>query len=77
MTKAELIKRLEGFSDETEVSILDGFNGGGQPRQINLGPLLFDPNDKSHTFVGDERQDYSDLNTPKGGKIIVMGFGCY
>jgi hypothetical protein len=77
MTVGDLINKLSAFDARTEITILDGFNGGGIPRTINFGPILFDPQDKERTFNGDEMQDYSDLDTPSGQKIIVMGYGSY
>lgn len=71
MTNEELIARLQELPLKSEVTILDGFNGGGQPRTINLGPFLADPADY------EESLDYDDIESPKGTKIILMGYGCY
>lgn len=68
----ELIKRLEAFDQELEVAILDGFNGGGEPRTINLGPSEFDPAKHPHCPV-----DYADIESQDGDKIVWMGYGCY
>jgi hypothetical protein len=40
MKVGELIKELGKFLPEQEVMILDGYNGGGVPREINLGPHI-------------------------------------
>ena len=40
MKVRELIERLEKFDPEMVVSILDGFNGGGQSREINYTPEI-------------------------------------
>jgi len=77
MTVKEMIKLLKEFDGETEITILDGFNAGGLPSRINFGPQLWNPKDPDHTFEGDERQDYSDLESPEGTPIVVMGYGCY
>jgi len=73
----EFINELEKIDSKLEVAIIDGFNGGGIPRTINFGPLIFDPSNKDSTFSGDERQDYSDIETKAGNEILVMGYGCY
>jgi hypothetical protein len=77
MKVKEMIELLKEFDGETEITILDGFNAGGIPRRINFGPRLWNPKDPDQTFEGDERQDYSDLESPEGTPIIVMGYGCY
>lgn len=73
VTVADLIKDLQKLPPELEATILDGFNGGGSPRTINLGPHVWDPKDSP----GLERNDYSDIKTPSGEPIVVMGYGCY
>ena len=40
MKVGQLIKALQALNPEMEAMILDGFNGGGTPRTINLGPSL-------------------------------------
>jgi hypothetical protein len=77
MKKSELIKILNKIEGDFEITILDGFNAGGIPRTINHGPIYWNPLDRQHTFDGDERQDYSDIDSPSGTPIIVMGYGCY
>lgn len=67
MTVGELIERLGKFSPNKRVMILDGFNGGGEPRTINLGPTL-------ETVEDNGDYDCEGLN---GEKIVVMGYGCY
>lgn len=63
----ELAKRLLEMPD-CEITILDGFNGGGNPRTINLGPRL--------TNIDEYNYDTDDIET-KRGNIIVMGYGFY
>ncbi len=74
MKVRELIDRLSKFDPDIEVSILDGNNGGGQPRTINLGPLVYDPKKWPRCTEGN---DFSDIDTPQGEPIIQMGYGCY
>jgi len=86
MKVSELIKQLSKFSPDLEVVILDGFNGGGQPRQINLGPY---EEEKPSKFINPifpikendrcefESYDTSDLVDDKATKWITLGFGCY
>ncbi len=77
MLVKDMIARLEKFDPELEMTVLDGFNGGGQSRTINFGPRIFDPADKEHTFDGDENQNYEDVETAPGQKIVMMGYGFY
>ena len=72
MTKDELIGRLNAIEGNPEVCILDGFNGGGEPRTINLGPHLTKM--KPTPFV---TYDDSDIDTDGDGSVIMMGYGCY
>lgn len=74
MKVEELITRLSQYDPELEVAILDGFNGGGIPRAINLGPFI---EDGIKEFEHDESCDYSDLETKEGKPIVIMGYGCY
>ena len=69
----ELIARLRKLDGNLEVAILDGFNGGGQPRSLNLGPVMFDPAEYSLS----ESANYEDLDSRKGATIVIMGYGCY
>lgn len=71
MTNAELIKALEKFDPNLEVAILDGFNGGGEPRAINFGPHVESNKD---AWI---KLDYRDLESDENSPIIVIGFGCY
>lgn len=73
MLASEMIARLQRLVEtrgDLEVTILDGFNGGGDPRTVNLGPAVRDLDDP-HV-----RLDCDDINT-QHGHVIVMAFGCY
>lgn len=69
MTSHELARKLLSGPD-LEVAIIDGFNGGGEPRTINYGPHVRDVNIEHSSYITD------DIET-KAGSIVVMGFGCY
>ena len=92
MKVKELIERLKEYDGETEITILDGFNGGGKPRTINFGPVLMGPMDQENHFCqceysenvfakctckGNDDLDYSDLQSSQYETIIIMGYGCY
>jgi hypothetical protein len=70
MNVGQLIKKLEAFDPEKEVMILDGFNGGGTPRTINLGPNLREVTKQD----ADEASDCEDL---VGQTVVRMGYGFY
>ena len=70
MTVEELIKRLKIFNPKFEIMILDGFNGGGSPREINLGPneLIINKTDCEQACDCEDRE---------GEKVVIIGYGCY
>ncbi len=70
MTVCELIIELLKFNMNTEVMILDGFNGGGYPRTVNLGPTTWEITD-AHEL------DCADCEERAGEVVVVLGFGCY
>lgn len=70
MTIADLIRRLEKLDPTMDVMILDGFNGGGTPRELNLGPA-------SHIITAENAEDTADCEGREGEKVVVLGFGCY
>lgn len=72
MNVKELIKRLSEFDQELEVMVLDGFNGGGSKRDLNLGPTLgvIDENVWGKDFS-------SDCEDREGESVVVIGYGCY
>ena len=77
MKISELIAQLQELDPETEVAILDGFNGGGQPRTVNFGPVLWDAEALEEMRALAMTPDYADLTSPAGTPIVVMGYGCY
>lgn len=77
MKVKELIKRLASYDPEMEVAILDGFNGGGQPRKINFGPIEWNAEDLEEMKDFGDSPDYSDLDVKPGTPIVIMGYGCY
>jgi hypothetical protein len=70
MTNTELIKKLQAFPPNAQVMILDGFNGAGAPREINLGPSM----DQVTEVDALESADCEGL---EGQFIITLGYGCY
>ena len=70
MKASELIARLGAFDPEIEVAILDGFNGGGTPREINLGPVI-------HKVTAEDGYSAIDFEGRAGESVAVLGFGCY
>lgn len=69
MKAHELAKKLLSMPNH-EVTILDGFNGGGDPRTINIGPTKRDLSEPNMNY------DTDDIET-QSGDIIILGFGCY
>lgn len=53
-----------------EVMILDGNNGGGAPRTINLGP-------KEKVIREEHAEDAADCEDIVGHIVVAMGYGCY
>lgn len=74
MKVSDLIQRLERLPQDMEVTIVDGFNGGGQPRTINFGPHVETWDSNKHCS---DRHDFSDINASEGQDIVTMGYGCY
>jgi len=74
MTKIELINHLKcefsSLSDDTQVMILDGFNGGGRPRKINFGPSV-------QVITSADARECADCEDLVGKKCIILGFGSY
>lgn len=70
MTKHELLARLEKYPDNMEIMILDGFNGGGEPREINHGPCAV-------TITKENKDEGADCEGKVGEKIVIIGYGCY
>jgi hypothetical protein len=70
MKNADLIRLLQAFDPGMEVMILDGANGGGAPRSLNLGPCV-------QTIVTADETWVADCEGRVGEHVIVLGFGCY
>jgi len=70
MTVEDLIKRLKTLDKNRDIMILDGFNGGGYPREINLGPT-------THIITKEDEKECGDCEGKIGKKIYIMGYGVY
>ncbi len=71
MTRIQLQNLLSQFPEDMEVMILDSFNGGGEPREINLGPL-------KRIITKENIDNGADCEDKEVGQtIIVLGYGCY
>jgi len=73
MKISELIRKLEAIQateGDLEVMILDGFNGGGVPRDINLGPSL-------RLISEYDAHETGDCENRVGEHIVRIGYGCY
>lgn len=70
MTVQELIKHLSEHDLNKEVMILDGFNGGGQPREINFGPT-------ERVITSENAGHCGDCEHLMGVEVLVLGFGSY
>ncbi len=70
MNVKELADRLSMFRPDAEVMILDGFNGGGDPREINFGPC-------THKITKKEANGGADCEGRAGESVLVIGYGCY
>lgn len=77
MRVRDLIQRLQQFDGSLEVAILDGFNGGGEPRAINFGPHLDGDEQARNIGYAKTSLSYADLDTYQGNTIVIMGYGCY
>lgn len=74
MTLNQMIEQLTafqraGFGDK-QFMVLDSHNGGGMPREVNLGPNI-------HTVTVQESEECADCEDVMGEHVIVVGFGCY
>lgn len=70
MTVRELIEKLSKLKPDKEIMILDSFNGGGLPREINLGPL-------SQKIKKSDANECADCEDLVGKTVYVIGYGCY
>lgn len=65
----DLIKILNTYNQDDTVMILDGWNGGGTPREINL--------DTTQEINNQDAKDCADCENLVGRTVVVLGFGCY
>lgn len=70
MTIAQLLAELSEYPAEMPIMILDGFNGGGAPREINCGP-------HTHTITAADADQTADCEEREGETVVVLGYGCY
>ncbi len=66
----ELISRLNNFNPDQEIMILDSFNGAGCPREINLGPRIYN-------ITESDAEETADCEDFIGKEVVVIGYGCY
>lgn len=71
MTVREMLEQLSKLHPDCQLMILDGSNGGGDPRTINLGPIA-QPITKANI---EHTADCEEI--PEGEAVYVIGFGCY
>lgn len=67
----QLAEFFSKLPPETNVMVLDGFNGGGDPRFLNYGPRVVKVDQK---LIG-TNGDTSFLEAGEG--LVVFGYGCY
>lgn len=73
MTVSDLIKQLQKYAEispDIPVMILDSFNGGGTPREINMLP-------HRREVTKDDANEAADCEELVGKTVLVMGYGCY
>lgn len=71
MTVADLIARLSKLDPNKRVMLLDSFNGAGDPREINFGPILRSISAENCENCGDCEELGEDT------EVYVLGYGCY
>jgi hypothetical protein len=71
MTINELVEELtaRGLDPNADLMILDGFNGGGGPREINLIT--------TRTITEADAAESGDCERRVGETVTVLGYGCY
>ena len=71
MTVLDVIQALLKRGDlNRPCMVLDGFNGSGTPREINLGPV-------ERTVTAEDAEASADCEGLEGQTVVVVGFGCY
>jgi len=71
MTVKEMMARLAEMPPDAPLRVLDGNNGAGVPREINLGPSL------RRVKKVDIEESVDCENLKPGSKFVVIGYGCY
>ena len=71
MDVKQLIEHLSKYEEKTQVMILDGFNGGGNKRDINLTPTNL------RTITKEDAEESPDCEGRVGEQVIIIGYGCY
>ncbi len=66
-TAGDILSKLDPNS---ELMILDSFNGAGYPREINFGPI-------PHVITEEDANESADCEGKVGQKVFVIGFGSY
>ena len=69
MRVEDLIDRLRALPPGSKVMILDGFNGGGFPRDINLFG--------DRQISGEDADECCDCEGKVGETVSLLGFGSY
>ena len=73
MKISEFRRILDKFTEnhgDLEIMILDGFNGGGNPREINMGPTI-------QVVTDTDAEDTADCEDIIGNSVAVIGYGFY
>lgn len=65
-----LIRALENLDKDKEIMILDGSNGGGFPREINVGPI-------EAVITDYHEKECADCEGKIGETVYILGYGCY
>lgn len=63
------LKNQEKLLGDIEVMILDGFNGGGYPREINLI--------REHKITLEDCDESADCEGKFLDDVVLLGYGCY
>lgn len=69
MIASELAEQLMK-TPNMDVMILDGFNGGGEPRTINFGPV-------ERVITSKNEKEGADCEGRVGETVLLIGYGCY
>jgi hypothetical protein len=70
MKVKQLKEWLDTLPEDKEIMIMDGFDGGGTPREINLL--------KASLFIEEDWVDHcNDCDGLLNEDVAVMGYGCY